>query len=194
MALAVGEVVRTLVFPLVVLLAGAAVSGLLIPAIARRREDHRKALEIKTELVGGISEVVTKFMMAIQFATLRAVSQEQEDYDEAYKAWMIDSTVIGTKLNVYFPDDPIGSRWFAFTERVESFYALTGVHDPERLEGQTRALLARYSLEAPDEVISVTGDVPAVDTRTWTLLRDAIGAEKSALIREVLRSPMPAFE
>jgi hypothetical protein len=194
MTLAVGEVVRTLVFPLVVLLAGAAVTGLLIPGIARRREDHRKALEIKTELVGGISEVVTKFMMAIQFATLRAVSQDQEDYDEAYKAWTIDSSVIGTKLNVYFPDNPIGSRWFAFTECVESFYALTGAHDPERLEAQTRALLARYSLEAPDEVISGTGGAPAVGIRTWTLLRDAISAEKSALIREVLRSPMHAFE
>lgn len=52
------DLVGDLLFPVVVLITGAFLTGLLIPAWTRHRDEHRKALEVKTELVTDMSEAV----------------------------------------------------------------------------------------------------------------------------------------
>jgi hypothetical protein len=161
--LALSDVVRLLVFPLVVLLAGAAVSGVLIPALTRRRDDHRKAVEIKTDLVSEMSEAVTEFMTTIQFAVLRAPGQDQKAYDEAFRTWEVRSAVIGTKLEAYFPATPIGSDWGSFAERVTQFYATTGFQDRDDRRRRVEELLAHYGVGGCDEVASALSKSPTVE-------------------------------
>jgi hypothetical protein len=66
--LAVSETVSNLVFPLIILLVGAGVSGYFVPRILNAREERRKSLEVRTALVAEIADAVTSFLMAIQFA------------------------------------------------------------------------------------------------------------------------------
>jgi hypothetical protein len=184
--LAVSDVVRLLVFPLVVLLAGAVVTGVLIPALSRRRDDYRKALEIKTDLVTDMSEAVTEFIMAIQFAVLGG--QDQKAYDEAFRSWEVRSAVIGTKLEAYFPGTSVAGAWTGFSDRVTRFYATTGIADPDRRRAAVEGLLGHYGLASGEEVArAVSGSRPSIDDQlAWGTLKDAIQAEKSALIRTVL--------
>jgi hypothetical protein len=77
--------------PLTVLLVGALISGLLIPAFTRRWQNHQKALEIKTELVSELSKSIMGIIMAIQFVRVGAKSQKQADFDQAYREWEIES-------------------------------------------------------------------------------------------------------
>jgi hypothetical protein len=68
--LAASETANNLLFPLIILLVGAGVSGFLVPRIVSQREERRKAIELKTSFVAEISEAVMGFLMAIQFAEL----------------------------------------------------------------------------------------------------------------------------
>lgn len=190
MSLAISELVKGLVFPVAVLLLGALVSGLLIPELTRRRDDHRKALEIKTELVEEISESVMRFVMAVQFVVLGSASQTQEKYDEAYRAWETESAVIATKLAAYFRQSNIAGDWSAFAERVTRFYALTGVDLSQRRHA-ARPLMETYGLRWQG-----SDDPPTEQAwrQAWGTLKDAIFSEKTELIRRVLESPLDAFE
>jgi hypothetical protein len=183
---AVSEVVRLLVFPLVVLLAGAVISGFLIPALTRRRDDYRKTLEIKTDIVSEMSEAVTEFILAIQFSVLGA--HDQEGYNEAYRSWEIRSAVIGTKLEAYFPGTSVGSEWTAFAQRLERFYAITGMGDTDLRRTTIDELLGRYGLSGADAVArAVSAGRPSTEDQfAWGALRDALQDDKSTLIRNVL--------
>ena len=77
--IAVSETVRNLLFPLIILLVGAVISGIFVPRIANAREERRKSLELRTNLVTQITEAVTSFLMAIQFA------QQAERYANAHR-------------------------------------------------------------------------------------------------------------
>jgi hypothetical protein len=65
---AVSETVSNLVFPLIILLVGAGVSGYFVPRILNAREERRKSLELRSSLVAEIADAVMSFLMAIQFA------------------------------------------------------------------------------------------------------------------------------
>src|SRR6185436_9388091 len=123
--------------PLFILLVGAVISGLLIPTINRRRQDHQKALEIKTELVTEISESVVQIVMSTQFVHLGAQSLTQTEFDQAYRDWEIKSAVIHTKLEAYFGDGAIPEEWCKFTEIVTEFYALEGVGTDRKAQMET---------------------------------------------------------
>jgi hypothetical protein len=164
--------------PLTVLLVGALMSGLLIPAFTRRWQNHQKALEIKTQLVSELSKSIMGIIMAVQFARVGAKSQKQADFDQAYRDWEIESAVIGTKLQAYFPETTIPDEWTGFSALVTDLYALEGVNANER---STFAAVIRRKLGAPT-------DLKHEDPEDWLALKNGILERKSALIQQILQT------
>jgi hypothetical protein len=162
--------------PLVILLFGALISGLLVPSITRGWQNHQKALEIKTQLVGELSKSIMEFIMAIQFARLGAESQRQADFDKAYLGWEVQSAVIGTKLQAYFPDTTIPEEWSAFSELVTEFYALEGIA-PDQRQGFMASIKGKLGASFD------AGDRAQVD---WGELKKGILRRESELIQKVL--------
>src|SRR5829696_1273222 len=80
--------------PLVTLLVGAALTGLVVPRITRQWQLRQKRLEVKTALVAELSELVMRFLMAVQFVHVRAASFSQESFDSAYRDWEVGSAVL----------------------------------------------------------------------------------------------------
>jgi RNase H-fold protein (predicted Holliday junction resolvase) len=163
--------------PLIILFVGALISGLLIPAITRGWQNHQKALEIKTQLVSELSKAIMEMIMAIQFAHLGSKSQKQAEFDKAYREWEIQSAVIGTKLQAYFPETTLPEEWTRFSEIVTQFYALEGIGQDER----------------PKFASAIAGELGALshserqDKLDWGVLRNGILKRKSELIQKVLR-------
>lgn len=101
--------------PFVLLLSGAVLTGLIIPAITRWWQVQQKELEIKIELVEAVSQSVMTFLTAIQLVHIGARRYEDdkqraefmENLNKAYPEWEVDSAVIGTKLRAYFPSTEI---------------------------------------------------------------------------------------
>jgi hypothetical protein len=174
--------VEILKHPLTVLLFGALISGLLIPAFTRRWQNHQKALEIKTELVSDLSKSIMGMVMATQFAHVGAKSQKPADFDKAYRNWEIESAVIGTKLQAYFPDTTIPTEWTGFSAVVTDFYALEGTDVDER---------CRFAADLAKRLGVPSGYQGPQD---WLALKNGILERKSALIRQVLKAPVSVLK
>ena len=119
------------------LIVGGILTGLLIPYITTQWQNHEKELEIKTSLVSKISEYVTRMLMAIQFVEVsqsRGINSSltNEEYDNEYRDWKINSDIIQSQINAYFPNIDLGKDWKKFSNAVEYFYALSGT-GPEDL-------------------------------------------------------------
>jgi hypothetical protein len=169
--LAVSEVVRNLVFPLVLLLVGGALTGYLYPKITAARQRDEKGREIRTALVSDMSEEVTTMLMTVQFVALGSASLSQADFDNAYKRWEIAGAVIGTKIQAYFPEN-LGARWTAYAERVTRFYSLLGIADDAQRAAERRELLGAHAGDADERA-------------EWLALRNRLLDEKSEIIRDV---------
>lgn len=121
-----------LAHPMIILLVGAALTGLIIPLITRRWQDRQKALELKTELVSELSQAIMEIVLSVQFVQMQSQYMDQEKLDQAYLAWETRSAVIGTKLQAYFPETTIPAEWTRFSEVVTNFYALLGMPEEKR--------------------------------------------------------------
>ena len=168
--------------PLTVLFLTALVSGLLIPWITRRWNNHQKALEIKTGLVTDLSKSIMEMIMAIQYTRLGAPSHTQEAFDKAYRKWEVESAVIGTKLEAYFPQNDIPTEWTKFSNAITDFYAIEGVGPDRRDEAQSK-LWQSLGKRSP----LVEGD------GAWLELKNEILHRKAELIKRVLSEKISVF-
>lgn len=167
-----------LAHPMIILLVGAALTGLIIPLITRRWQDRQKALELKTELVSELSQAIMEIVLSVQFVKMQSQYMDQEKLDQAYLTWETRSAVIGTKLQAYFPETTIPGEWTRFSEVVTNFYALVGMTEEKRAVffAETTRLLA---------TLNATSDNTAAD---WQTLREGILNKKADLIQQVLKA------
>lgn len=95
----------------------ALISSLLIPWFFQVWQDYQKELEIKFDLVGRISEAVTKIVLSTQSVLnmyIEDISQKNELINELngkYSKWEISSSVIESQLKAYFPHTNLASEW-----------------------------------------------------------------------------------
>lgn len=115
--------------PLVILLAGGALSGWLVPLIARRWQDRRKALELKVDLIERLAAAVTKMFMASQFVEVGAASQSQKDYDEAYRSWQYEKAKLTALLRAYFRSETVNRHWVRCRALTTAYYVQSGIGD-----------------------------------------------------------------
>ncbi len=175
-----------LAHPLILLLFGALFSGLLIPALTRRWHAGQKALEIKTGLVGELSETIMEMIMSIQFVHLRSVEGlGQQEFDQAYQAWEVRSAVIGAKLRAYFPGTTIPDEWSTFSEIVTVFYAMEGVNEDKKPE--MASTIGKKLSEMPAGSQHQEGE-------DWGSLKERILEEKARLIQRVLGSKISVLK
>lgn len=169
--------------PLTVVFLTALVSGLVIPWITRRWNNHQKALEIKTELVSDLSKSIMEMIMAVQYARINAPSQTQEDFDRAYRDWEVQSAVIGTRLEAYFSHNHIPADWTRFSNNITDFYAIEGVSSGESRDKAQSNLWRSLGKKTP----LTDGD------RAWLELKNEILHRKAELIKRVLKEKISVF-
>jgi hypothetical protein len=121
---AVGDVMKALVFRLVVVVIGAAITGWALPGLARRRDVRQKALEVRTQLVSDMSRIVIAFVTAVRFA-IEDGKTEDGDYQKRYREWEDERAVLGTKLEAYFPNTNIPNNWRDFVAAMSELYDIT---------------------------------------------------------------------
>jgi hypothetical protein len=193
------SIAEILSHPLSLLLIGALVSGLLIPFFTNRWQIHQKGLEIRINLVGRISQTVMRMMTMIEsmlviilkvgeerrklLNTIRedsVASNKGSDLEKAgakffgelndeYRKFKVDSAVIGTELESYFPTEKIGEEWDKLVREIELFYART---------------------ENDFAVARSGGDIGKTDIE---IKRKEILHKKHEIIQLVLNTPMARF-
>lgn len=188
--------------PLLLLIVGGLVTGLLIPYITTQWQNHEKELEIKTNLVTKISEYATRMLMAIQFVE---VSQSQginssltnEEYDNEYRDWKINSDIMQSQINAYFPNIDASNHWKKFSNAVEYLYALSGVHSQDSRNDFLQKIQTNLSndinlttwniLKNQASRMNTTQEIKYWQ-ENWGLLKDQIIEEKEDIIQKILNA------
>jgi hypothetical protein len=171
--------------PLFLLLVTFALTGIIVPAIARSWQIRQKELEIKIDLISDVSESVMTFLMAIQFVHVMPkrypdgadrLSEFQKNLDKQFSEWEVRRSVIGTKLEAYLPDKSIPEKWTNFCGVVSDFYAQEGI--PK--EG-----IQTFATGISGQLSRLLGEAVG---HSWDEIKQAILKMKAEIIVEILAS------
>ena len=165
--------------PFLLLVVGALLSGVVVPALTRHWQVHQKELEVKIDLVSDISESIMNFVIAIQVAHVGmdryGQNPDQGDLTRAYREWQVRSAVIGSKLQAYFHDSIVPEEWAKLCEVLEDFYAL---------EGMNKEAMQTFATRISDKLSRLLND--SNFGRDWEQLEQGILKKKSRIIAAIL--------
>jgi hypothetical protein len=188
--------------PLLVTVVAAALSGLLIPYISEgwhAREDHQKALEIKTGLVTQMTESSSRTIATARSlaAHLEPAKATQTVWNKAYGDWAIESSSIGARVQAYVSPE-IGDGWRSFGYSLTDFLSLaltstSASNRPAQID-ELESLLPRYLRFSRDERAALASP-PTMPTFQHAYMDVALrlASWRDALVRQVLTSHMASF-
>jgi hypothetical protein len=159
---------RVLGHPLTLLLLGAALSGLLVPRVTRGWQDQRKALEVKVALAERLTRAVVEIATSVQFALVRAEAQSQVGFDQAYRTWQLEKSVLTSLLSAYLRDGAVTAAWIHCRALATAYYVQAGIPAGPRREQYLGAVAAGLSKTPP---LDVSEGLPPLDGSDGT--RDA---------------------
>lgn len=125
---------ESFLYPLILLLVGAGLSGLLFPFFTNRWQIHQKGLEIKIDLAGRMSQTVMGMITMIEFILTSALDftgdsrkplddLNKGELDKEYRKLRADGAAIWAELYSYFPNhEDIGNKWHDLIEEIGSCY------------------------------------------------------------------------
>ena len=161
------------------LLVTAVVSGLLVLRLTQQWQDHQQALDTGRYFAGRVARTVGEIFVATQIAQSPfGESQSQEEFDNAYKHWEVESAVLGAELRAYYRAESLPQAWDQCYRLTTAYYAQAGIPNPTRR--------ASYLQEVHDDL-----DLPDnVDRADIGVLRATILRKRDQVIREVIDSAM----
>jgi hypothetical protein len=109
--------------PLILLLVGAGITGLLVPDITNQWQNHQKELELKTDLANQISRAVANMIISARLIQITGFISSS-DYGSAYVAWETAKSSIGSQIEAYFPNTEIKQEWDNLSAAVTDFVNL----------------------------------------------------------------------
>lgn len=175
--------------PLLVAVVSTVLAALVIPQLTRQWQDHQKALEIQTGLVGSMSQTASDAVISARLLASRGpTSAAQGALERSTRSWSVQSSVIASKLRAYFPGTDIGDRWSAYADGVTDYLQLYASVDRYRplVVAQIRALgLPRTSPPVRWDVLTARNSGPAF-VQSYTLLGFALLDRRDQLVRDVL--------
>jgi len=201
--------------PLVILLVGAVISGVLIPFFTRSWQNHQKSLDIKNDLVTEISKTVTTMMINVQYflENMKKMSKEEEQkiqqkYNNDYKNWSIAEEIISSRLEAYFPTQNIIQQWKEYTEIINNIYTLSTTDEkskrPQKINEIKQYLNAQASettinqinwdmLEDRKKYINEKGEFTNEYLDNWWKLKKLILNAENSIIQDVIKKPIQGF-
>ena len=118
------KIFSSLQHPLLLLIVGGIITGLLLPYITTQWQNHQKELELKTDLVSEISDSIASVLTKTQVKKAVASTTYDEFYD-AYKNWESSRAIIKSKLSAYYPNSDLPSLWHNYSLILTDFAFLS---------------------------------------------------------------------
>lgn len=170
---------------------GAGLSGVLVPSITRKWQDHKTELDLKVQLVDKLSESVTSIVMA----TIDATSMNDKmkgDIIEYHKG----CSYITARIEPYFygSNDQIATEWRKYDDIIQKFYHLPEMNEEKRSELIEAIRKYAEGSKKKDLVSTVNweklkGFIPFTNKQEMAgLLRNVLFDLKHDLMRDIMNS------
>ena len=201
--------------PLVILLAGAIISGVLIPFFTKNWQNHQKSLDIKNDLVTEISKTVTTMMINVQYFLENTKKrsdgeqiEEQQKYNDNYKNWTIAKDIITSRLEAYFPTQNITQQWKKYTAVINDVYALSTINEKSKRKDKINKI-KKYLNTSKSETMTDQINWDMLEDREnaikdgeifteeyldnwWNLKKSILDAE-NVIIQDIIKKPIQGF-
>ncbi|HEY6016136.1 MAG TPA: hypothetical protein VIU16_05060 [Gaiellaceae bacterium] len=175
--------------PLIVAVVTILLGSVVVPHLTRGWQDHQKALEIQSGLVGSMSQTASDAVISARLlASHGPTSAAQGALERSTRSWAVESSVIASKLRAYFPGSELGDRWSAYADGVTDYLQLYASVDRYRplVVAQIRALgLPATNPRVDWGVLTARNSGPAF-VQSYTLLGFALLDRRDELVRDVL--------
>lgn len=177
-----------LAHPLVLLVVGAWLSGLLIPHFTQSWQDREKALEIRTGLVSAMSEDATQMLTTIQEVRRHPrATVDRDAFSRDFTQWTAKSAVTLAKIQAYFPDTTLQRDWGNLSGAIGHFYQL----QVAAIDGAPGAQRTDLEKKIAGRLADILGPAPVAEWNVdnpgrWWNIRDTILAARGELVRRVL--------
>jgi hypothetical protein len=119
---------RVISHPLFLLVVGGILTSLVIPAITRRWQDHQKHLELKVDLLGRVSDAVTR---VITYAWWRELGgkgelsdEDRKEFNWAWGEWQASTRILQAQFEAYFRETDIPKHWECYCALLEKLQNL----------------------------------------------------------------------
>jgi hypothetical protein len=112
------------------LILGALLTGLLVPSITRRWQNHQKELDLKVDLLHRISEQVTRVVTHAAFTKMGAKDwgspSDRTEFDWQIGEWLVATRSLQSDLQAYFQLDPeIHLQWARYCDVLRAVHELS---------------------------------------------------------------------
>jgi hypothetical protein len=205
---------ESFLYPLILLLVGAGVSGLLVAWLTNRWQDRRrereievehrrKELEIKVDIASKISEAIA-YQDANSIASTISKKEtltpgEKDAYYENTKKWYIDVSIISSKLESYFSDSDIRKRWenyfavlLAFSNSSFQYFYEDPGGQKDALRGNLERIRKYFSDNDQLDWNHLTTEM-TYDEPMWDKVGKLVMQRGDEIIRDVLKHPIKVF-
>jgi len=190
--------------PLLVTVVSASLVYLVIPQLTRGWQNHQKVLDVKTGLVGDMSDSASDALMSGRFIASGLIGKATSDpfatqrsFNEAYQSWTTKSAVTGAQLAAYFPDSDLSDRWRAYANAVADYLQVGVRGQPSDRANQLLALAKHFPAlhhKDPDWWRTLLDRSPEGEfQQNYAELSAALLAERDVLVQQVLRAKATAF-
>jgi hypothetical protein len=215
---------ESFLYPLILLLIGAGLSGGLVTLLShtlemRRKvreemiqrlsrdlemevERKRKELEIKTEVVSRMAEIIAYHIAEGVISNLkRKDSLNEVDIDaqhEKLKKGLVDGNIIRSKLESYFSEADIIQKWDDYFVVLQSFYIASSryfLKDANKNPTLKSNLDLIRNYFRGNEVVDwgrLTPDIP-FDPELYNEVTHAVGVRGDEIIKELLKLKVKDF-
>ena len=120
------QIKEVLSHPMLLLIAGAVISSLIIPYFTRQWQDHQHELDLKSDLSDQINKAVTNMLTAATLNLNPGYNKNNtQRFLSAYIDFQTSKDIIGSKMKLYFSDNQLANKWDNVSNAVINFVGLS---------------------------------------------------------------------
>ena len=190
-----------LAHPLVLLLAGALVSGILVPAFTHQWQAQQATQQTKTEVIDDIAACITPALTEAEVAVNPVFARgdtSRQSIGSTYRIFMGKAANTGADIGAYFPGNDIPRHWSDLYGLVRSFYLFTFAPNRATKSHYLNGIKDYFTFHRlnvgvkwPD-LLHDTARSNAYRT-SWTQLERAILGVRDRLSQSIMSAPGPSF-
>lgn len=193
--------------PFFLLLAGAVITGLLVPYITHSWQTAQMARDTKTKAIADIADAASTALTQLEIdmnpvtnsgVAANARLNTPQNIASAFTAWTMKSTSVESELAAYFPSNAIPVHWADLAGLLKTFFLLTYAHDPSMRQQYIAGLRHYFNVHHIATGVdwsALQPDTPWTDAymSNWKKVERQIISVKNQLIADVMDAPAPSF-
>jgi hypothetical protein len=204
---------ESFLYPLVLLLVGAGVSGGLVAWLTNRWEDRRKErefavenrrkeLEIKVDIASRMAEAIgyqiANAMTVAHEAKVEFTAAQWHTLYENHKKYFADTNIIRSKLETYFSGAGVNERWDCYIPVLMSL-DLASAQYFLKPRSEKEEFNLKFSLElirnyfSDDSRINWDRLTTDYDEHLWQEITSLVSEQGDEIIKDVLNLPIKVF-